>query len=320
MDRPRVSVIIPHYRDLARLDRCLGLLEQQSFPRDAFEVVVADNASPEGEAVVAETIAGRGRLVVVHEPGAGPARNGGVAAARGEILAFTDCDCLPDRDWIAQGVQALERWDVVGGRVKVLVEDPAQVTPEEAFEQVLAFDNRSYVLRKGFTVTANLFCRAELFRRVGGFRVAVSEDLEWSRRATAAGFRIGFAEGAVVGHPARRNWQELKGKWRRLNAESFGLYAARPGGRVRWIARGLILPLTALVHTPKVLFSRKLSRPAQSFGALAVLYRLRLWRCLDALRLGLGVSRPHEGRSGRRRRARTIARRSSPTPRPSSSP
>lgn len=314
MDRPRVSVIIPHYRDLARLDRCLGLLEQQSFPRDAFEVVVADNASPEGEAAVAETIGGRGRLVVVHEPGAGPARNGGVAAARGEILAFTDCDCLPDPDWISQGVQALERWDVVGGRIKVLVEDPARVTPEEAFEKALAFDNRSYVVRKGFTVTANLFCRAELFRRVGGFRVAVSEDLEWSRRATAAGFRIGFAEGAVVGHPARRNWRELTGKWRRLNAESFGLYAARPGGRVRWIARSLILPLTALVHTPKVLFSRKLSRPAQRLGALGVLYRLRLWRCLDALLLGLGLT------PGRRRQARTIARRSSPTPRPSSAP
>lgn len=291
MDQLKVSVIIPHYRDLTRLDRCLTSLERQIYPHEAFEVIVADNASPEGEVAVAEVIAGRARLVVVREAGAAPARNGGVAAARGEMLAFTDCDCLPEAAWLSEGVKALERWDVVGGRVKVLVEDPRRVTPAEAFEQVFAFDNRSYVLHKGFTVTANLFCRAELFRRVGGFRVGVSEDLDWSRRATAAGCRIGYAEGAVVGHPARRTWQELESKWRRLNAETFGLYAGRANGRLWWIARSLALPLSALVHTRKVLSSGDLRSSAQILGALGVLYRLRLWRFFDALRLGLGIPR-----------------------------
>ncbi len=51
----------------------------------------------------------------------------------------------------------------------VLAPDPARPTPAEAFELVFAFDNESYVRKKGFTVSANLFCTRAVFDRVGGF-------------------------------------------------------------------------------------------------------------------------------------------------------
>jgi GT2 family glycosyltransferase len=289
---PKVSVIVPHYRDLERLDLCLAALASQSFPREGFEIVVADNSSPEGAAAVERAIAGRARLVVVPEKGAGPARNGGVAASKGEILAFTDCDCLPEPDWLAEGVRALESHDFVGGRMEVLVDDPRRMTPAEAFERVFAFDNESYVIRKGFTVTANLFCRRELFDRVGGFRVGVSEDVEWCHRALAAGYRIGYAARAGAGHPARRTWPELVGKWRRLNSETYQLYAARRGGRLVWLARSAALPLSALVHSPKVFASGELTSMGQRLSALGVLYRQRFWRFFDALRLALADRGP----------------------------
>ena len=288
---PKVSVIVPHYRDLASLDLCLRALAVQTYPREDLEVIVADNASPEGEAAVAAAIAGRARLVIVPDKGAGPARNGGVASARGDILAFTDCDCQPEPDWLAQGVLALERFDVVGGRVKVLVHDPAAPTPTEAFERVFAFNNQAYVSKKGFTVTANLFCARALFQKVGGFRVGVSEDLEWSHRARDAGFRIGYAAEAAVGHPARRTWPELESKWRRLNSETFALYAARRGGRLRWLLRSCALPVSALAHSPAVFTSGELTGLGQRLAALSVLYRLRFWRLADAFRLALGDGR-----------------------------
>src|SRR6185437_2952119 len=211
----RVSVIVPHYRDLARLDVCLSLLERQSFPRDAFEIIVADNGTPEIDALRA-IVRDRARLVVVPERGAGPARNGGVAAANGRLLAFTDSDCQPEADWLMAGVRALARYDFVGGCVKVLVEDAEHVTATEAFERVFAFDFKTYIERKGFTGSGNLFCPRDVFRRVGGFKTGVSEDVEWSYRARAAGFRLGYEPNAVVGHPGRRTWAELLGKWRRL--------------------------------------------------------------------------------------------------------
>ncbi|WP_200937224.1 MULTISPECIES: glycosyltransferase family 2 protein [unclassified Phenylobacterium] len=283
--RPRVSVVVPHYNDLVGLDRCLSALQAQTLPAGEFEIIVADNASPVGEAAVAEAIGGRARLVVVTERGAGPARNGGVALAGGEILAFTDSDCIPSPQWLSEGLAALGRSDFVGGGMEVLVGDAANVTGAEAFELVFAFDNQAYVERKGFTVTANLFCPAALFRQVGGFRVGVSEDLEWSHRARDAGFAIGYAPRALVAHPARRTWAELTGKWRRLNHETFGIVAARPRGRLTWLVRSLLLPLSALAHTPRVLTSPRLRSARQKTAALVTLYRLRIWRAADALSL-----------------------------------
>jgi GT2 family glycosyltransferase len=278
----RVSVIVPHYHDLMALETCLSALERQSYPY-LFETVVADNASPEGAEAVAAVIAGRAKLVVIEERGAGPARNGGVAAASGEFLAFTDCDCVPEPDWLASGLAALERGDVVGGRMTVLIEQRERPRAAEAFEAVFAFDNERYVTKLGFTVTANLFCRRAIFDKVGGFRVGVSEDAEWCWRAKTAGCRIVYEPRAGVGHPARRNWEELRNKWRRLGAETFALTARKPMGSIRWLLRSLLLPASAVAHTPKVLFSPALTSFGQRADALRILYRVRFWRLGHAI-------------------------------------
>jgi len=269
----------------------LDKLERQTFPRDRFEIIVADNGSPESEALEA-LVAGRARLVVVPERGAGPARNGGAAAANGDILAFIDSDCQAEPDWLAEGVAALSRYDFVGGHVAVLVDDHRQMTAIEAFERVFAFDFKNYITRKGFTGSGNLFCPRAIFESVGGFRTVVSEDVEWSYRARAAGFRLGYAPKAVVGHPARRTWCELHRKWTRVNAEMYHLSVSRYGGSLWWFARSCLLPASAIAHSPRVLFSRELYTLEQRLAALGVLYRIRWWRFGDSLRL---LSKPEEG-------------------------
>jgi GT2 family glycosyltransferase len=282
---PRVSVIIPHYQNLEGLDACLEALGRQTYAADQFEVIVSDNNSPVGEAAVSQAVAGRARLTVTLERGAGPARNGGVAVARGSVLAFTDCDCIPEPAWLQEGVTALGAYDFVGGRMKVLVNDGARLSAAEAFESAYAFDNEAYVRRKGFTVTANLFCPRVLFDEIGGFDAAVSEDIDWSHRARAAGYRIGYAATAVVGHPARRTWRELIAKWRRMNAEQFALYRRRRFGRLVWFVRTCLLPVSTLFHAYRALGSRNLRSAGQRLGALGVLAGLRCWRCADGLRL-----------------------------------
>jgi glycosyltransferase involved in cell wall biosynthesis len=288
----RVSVVVPHYEDLDSLQTCLAALERQTVDRDAFEIIVADNASPCGPAAVERAIAGSARLVVVTERGAGAARNGGVAHAKGDILAFTDCDCRPEPQWLSEGLKSLAEHDFVGGRMEVLVDDPAHMSAAEAFETVFAFHNETYVRKRGFTVTANLFCRREMFDKVGGFLSGVSEDWEWCLRAGAMGFRIGYAADAGVGHPARRTWPDLLKKWRRINAETYGLMMmSPPWGRVKWLARALGSPILALAGTPAALFSPKLRGPRQRLAAVATLYRLRWERLWDSLRLAL-LARP----------------------------
>ena len=281
--RQTVSVIVPHYNDPAGLDACLSALTAQIVPPD--EIVVADNNSPQGEAEIARIVAGRARLVVVTEKGAGPARNGGVAASRGQILAFTDSDCIPEPVWLAEGLAKLDQFDLVGGAMTVLVADEAQMTPVEAFERVFAFDNRYYVEQKGFSVTANLFTRREVFDAVGGFRVGVPEDLDWCHRAREAGYRIGYAPEAMVGHPARRTWNEIIRKWARLNEEAFGLQRTQKLGRAKWLIKSLAMPASAVIHSMHPLTSPKLRHSRDRLNALAMLYGLRFWRSADALRL-----------------------------------
>jgi GT2 family glycosyltransferase len=289
----RVSIVIPHYNDLAALDRCLAGLSRQTYP--VHEIIVADNNSPVGPEAVAGVVRGRAKLVTVMDKGAGPARNGGVAAASGELLAFIDSDCQPEPDWIRGGVKALDDWDLVGGRVTVLVDDPDAMTPTEAFEMVFAFNNAWYVEKLGFSVSANLFCSRALFEDVGGFRVGLSEDVEWCRRAVARGNRLGYAAGAVVGHPARRTWPELVRKWTRTNKEGFLLLSQERFGRLRFLLRSLLLPASILVHLPRVLSSRKLPSMRDRLAAARVLVDLRLWRLGDSLSLfASGTSRAPE--------------------------
>ncbi|MGH7010819.1 MAG: glycosyltransferase, partial [Caulobacteraceae bacterium] len=289
---PEVSVVVPHFHDLVGLALCLSSLHAQSWPRERFEIIVADNDSPEGQEAVEGVIAGRARLVLVKERGAGPARNGGAAAAGGEILAFTDSDCRADPRWLETGTAALASYDIVGGAMQVLTEDPRCLSPVESYERIFAFNNRRYIRRKGFTVTANLFCSRRVFESIGDFSSdVVSEDVEWCDRARRLGYRIGYAEAAVVSHPARRNWQELVVKWRRLNQESFGLMSRRRGGRWLWVARSLALPLSSFIHTPLALLSPRAPRLDQRLSAAGVLHRLRWWRLRDSL--GLLLSPPN---------------------------
>ena len=279
------SVVIPHYNDPAGLELCLKALEAQSFPRESFEIIVADNASPCGIDAVRAVVRDRARLIEVPEQGAGPTRNGGAAIAYGEVLAFTDSDCVPAPDWLEAGLRALEKADIVGGKMTVLVDRRRKLTPAEAFELVFAFNNRLYIEQKHFSVTANLFVRNADFKRVGGFRTGVSEDQEWCLRARAMGLGITYAEDAEVGHPARTSWAELIRKWRRLVSEQYLITREWKFGRLRWIAKSWGVPLSILAHAPRVLRSDRLSGSGERVAALSALARLRLWRFAEAHRV-----------------------------------
>src|SRR5690349_25128634 len=99
------------------------------------------------------------------------------------------------------------------------------------------------------------------------------------------GFRLGYAPGAVVGHPARRTWPELGAKWLRVNLETFKLYLHNGRGRLGWVVRCLALPPSALVHTPKVLASRQLPSFRARMLAVAMLWQTRFWRMFHGLSL-----------------------------------
>src|SRR4051794_8901034 len=95
-----ISVIIPHLNQPDALEACLRSLDAQTLARDAFEIIVVDNGSATPPM---DVVAGHPGVRLQHEsrPGPGPARNAGVAAANGEILAFIDADCRAHQDWLS---------------------------------------------------------------------------------------------------------------------------------------------------------------------------------------------------------------------------
>ena len=283
-----VSVIVPHLDDYDNLDACLTLLQAQSFPGDRMEVIVADNGSSRGLDAVRQIVGNRGRVIEVAERGAGPARNAGVRASRGEAIAFIDSDCRPDRRWLEEGLLELELADFVGGRVDVLVQDPRRMTGAEAFESVFAFRNERYVKSLNFTVTASMFVWRSVFDEVGGFVNGVPEDKDWCVRARRQGFRIRFAAKSIVGHPARRTMLELKRKWRRLVLESYE-GARRDGkGPARILLRQWAALLAVAPQAFLPLASKRLGGIRNRLMAIAALAELRAYRLVIAHRVVLG--------------------------------
>jgi glycosyltransferase involved in cell wall biosynthesis len=212
-----VSVIVPVWNDSVRLGGCLRALEEQTYPGHLYEVVVVDNDSTEP---VGRVVASYPHARVVREmsPGSYAARNTGLAHARGEVIAFTDADCLPASDWLEKGVERLTRGTtgcaVVAGRIEIFPRSPPQPNAVERYEALVALAQREFVTKYRFGATANLFTFREVFVRAGPFLAEVKSggDLEWGRRVMDYGYGLEYAEDVCVLHPARASLAQLYSK------------------------------------------------------------------------------------------------------------
>jgi peptidoglycan/LPS O-acetylase OafA/YrhL/GT2 family glycosyltransferase len=289
-----VSVIIPHFNDYDRLEDCLTLLGQQTFPHERTEIIVADNGSECGIEAVRRLVADRALVIEATERGAAAARNAAVSVSQGRALAFIDSDCRPDSSWLEEGLMALNRTDFVGGRIDVQVAEGG-MTPAEAFESVFAFKNDRYVREEGFTVTASMFVWRSVFDAVGGFQNGVPEDKDWCHRARKLGYRIGYAPKSVVTHPARRTMPELKRKWRRMTLEGLEAEHQKGTGSLSIMARQWIVLLSIFPHSVAVLRSRRLTGLGDKLRAIQALVQIRAYRFLLVHHLLLQAARPAAG-------------------------
>lgn len=272
---PAYAVIIPHYNDVTRLGTCLAALAPQL--DGSGEVVVADNNSTDDLGPLKAAHPGI-RFVTEPEKGAANARNAGVAATTAPLLFFLDADCVPGEDWIATALRVADRADLVGGSVTTFDETPAPRSGAEAFETVFAFNQKAYVEEKGFSVTANLLTRRDVFQDVGGFIDGLSEDVNWCHRARDKGYGIAFAPDLAVSHPTRSDWPALEKKWRRLTREMYLLNGTSPMARAKWLARAGVTAAAGLLYTYRPLAHGRLRGTGEKLRGVGTLWRLYLTR------------------------------------------
>lgn len=218
MENKFVSIIIPTYQDWQRLSLCLDALSKQTFLKEMFEVIVINN-DPNDNVPPDFPLPEGYKIITEEKPGSYAARNTGLKVAKGEIIGFTDSDCIPDKNWIKNAVNYLinnESCSRIGGNILVFYKS-SKPDIVERFNNVYSFPQKWHVNKVGTSVTANLFAYKYLFDKVGYFdeKLMSMGDSRWAKQAGKAGYKLDYVEDVIVRHPAR-NLSELAKKERRL--------------------------------------------------------------------------------------------------------
>jgi GT2 family glycosyltransferase len=209
---PFVSVVVPVLDGEATIGDFLASLGRLDYPRDRREVVVVDNGSSDRTA----TLIRRAPVRYLFEGrrGTARARNRGIEASRGEIVAFTDADCVVTTGWLRALVAGFDDHRVGGVAGEILPFPPR--TPAERYAARIRHLSPQRYLRRPtfpFAVTANLAFRREVFDRVGLLdpnspRGGESTDF-CTRFFRQTGLELKLAPRAVVFHRHRATAAEL---------------------------------------------------------------------------------------------------------------
>lgn len=207
---PFVSVIVPVLNGERTIRDCLVSLRRMDYPSEGRELLVVDNGSTDRTADIIRAFPVR--YVWEGRRGIPYARNRGIEASCGQIIAFTDADCVVSTGWLRELVQGFED-EGIGG-VEGETVDYLPSTPVERY--VARRRTHSYRFRRigsqvsPYVITANVAFRREVFERIGFFDprfVGGSDvDLSW-RFFQETDLTLRYNPRAIVFHRHRRTWQ-----------------------------------------------------------------------------------------------------------------
>ena len=276
-----ISVIIPVYNDAPGLtDTVETLLAADMAPGD--EIIIVDNGSDDDTYRVACDLADAHPEQVTTRKedaiqGSYAARNRGIEAAHGAILAFIDADMTAPGDYFSSVRARFEDGDVdyLACDVRIVVGEP---TPAGYYNGLTGFPIRAYLQRGRYAPTCCLCIRRDCIDRIGTFddRLESGGDMEFGKRAYAAGLSQEFAEEITLEHPARTEFQSLLNKQRRIGRGHAQLSHHHPD-RFSLLTELYLTPWKYfLPHNPLQLRSK--CRQRNWDIGLAVLLTIALWR------------------------------------------
>jgi glycosyltransferase involved in cell wall biosynthesis len=252
----KISVIIPTYKRPALLLRCLDAVRSQVFNKEAYEIIVVsdgpDKATLEALQPFTKSSTPPVRYFQLPEKkGPAAARNAGWREASGELIAFTDDDCIPDINWLKNFWDAFNRRPYINVAFTGYTVVPIPETPTD-YEL-----NISHLATAEF-ITANCACTKNALIETGGFDEAFTmawrEDSDLQFKMLERGMPIFKVQGATVIHPVRKTkWgislkDEKKGMFNALLYKKFPeLYQIKIQPRRPWLYYGILLCFFAFI-------------------------------------------------------------------------
>jgi len=282
---PFVSVIIPTYNRSKYLIKCLDALLALNYPRGRLEIIVVDDASCDETPRILSEYQEKGVIAIRHDLNTGPAgaRNTGIRASKGEIIAFIDDDCIVDKNWIKNTLKNFKKDNQVAG-----VGGPSLTPPNSSFfEKAIgliecrpAKSNLPITYRLG---AGNAAYKREVLIKVGGFDESfkrASEDTELTIRLHKLGYKLVFDEKKRVYHKRPSSFKAYWKKFLNYGYMHPMLFRKHPTSFVR---SGEFLPplMIALILTSTVfaIFAKR-------FIPLAILLgTCLLYICLSASKI-----------------------------------
>lgn len=250
---PVVSIIIPVKNEADNLKKCLASIRELDYPEEKLEIIIADALSEDETVVVAESY---GAIVVSNrKQTVAPGRNAGFKAAHGEIIAFTDADCVVDKNWLQNSLKYFSDPQIAG------VGGPNLTPKEEAdFGKAVSYVFGQWLFAAGSIHARNLDSYREtkslpgcnvIYRREvldlvmpQDETLLTCDDTEMNKRILDLGYLLLYTPDVYVWHYRRPTLKKL---WRQIYRYSIGRVQLRKRHRdtlnIVHVLVGLSLPL-----------------------------------------------------------------------------
>jgi GT2 family glycosyltransferase len=197
---------VPVYNAATTLEECIASLLELDYPRDLLELIFVDNASTDTTHDLLSRYHG---VKILFEGKRGPAaaRNKGIHHARGEVIAFTDSDCVVDKAWLQKIVAPLEdkTIGIVGG--KILAKPPSSEI-ERFGEQIHDHGKAIEEYKPPYVITMNWASRLSVLQEAGLFDEVFlrAEDVDLSYRIFQSGYKIIYQPDALTYHANEKTY------------------------------------------------------------------------------------------------------------------
>jgi cellulose synthase/poly-beta-1,6-N-acetylglucosamine synthase-like glycosyltransferase len=225
---PHITVVVPAYNEEEYLPKCLEAIKAQNYPKDKFDIVVANNNSKDNTASIAE----KAGATVIKETKQGHvfALNSGMHAAKGEIIAVTDADTLVSPDWLDVIARVFEDKEVVGVTGSAYYNSGSKMNEYFGKISYSMFVRFHFALNKPHFSGLNLAVRKSAFMEIKGLdtRYETFGDIELGLRIKSVG-KVLFCEDMLVASSPRR-WEKgtLEDYYKYLNSYFNTMWLKRP--------------------------------------------------------------------------------------------